>query len=302
MGFKNFLICEFGEIENADVSNIQFFRSGNGVASEFTVDEEKYVVSFSPQALEVGGNILTKNGALIAFAGPRGLRLTHRGRPFKVYSEMLRVIKAYLERYQPEGLTFSGSTDGMDQVYARFINRFLKDQPGRVAEEVFVKVTGEIYIRKDVYESLPPRLKSMITKRLKADAADAKAVESQRQARPRANVNLLHKWAFHRPSNALYFLDDYDSSSGNYVAWVAKQGAYAAKKRFMTPEKANILGSYMISPEQVGGNQNLAQLAQQIKKSATEDLPSAFNSPQSRQAATDAKRAAAIAGYYRMDY
>lgn len=165
MRFKQFIrLNEIGEIEGEDVSHITFLPDNvyGGVRHEFNIDGRLYKVYFVPYNLRVSGQTLSERSVSITFSGPNGVDLTNFGNSHAVYTEMLKGIKKYLEEHQPEGLHFYGATGSMDLMYATFVKRFLSDREGKDPRYVYYRIGDMDYIRKDIYQKLPPEEKSNV--------------------------------------------------------------------------------------------------------------------------------------------
>jgi hypothetical protein len=175
MTFRDFL--EVFDVQGSVASQAPVQRQGNNYVSTFTAsDGGAYTVEFRPyyfSVSEVEGlydpdiaalfdmPVATPpadtyaRGVEIWFRGPSGVGPTNRGIAFEVYSMMLVAIQGLLAAAQPEGLHFGGSAPGMDNIYKRFVKRFLSDAPGKDPRLVYVPLrNGLDYIRKDVYERL----------------------------------------------------------------------------------------------------------------------------------------------------
>jgi hypothetical protein len=165
--FKNFTrLVEIGEIENDNGEGLNFQDYGDYVQCPFEVAGNYYRTTFERCNITTPGLVITNKGVSITFSGPNGLRLTNIGNSHAVYTQMLRAIKKYLQDYQPEGLHFFGMDNAMDLTYAAFVKRFLGDRPGKDPRSVFIKISHEDYIRKDAYENLPPRTKSIVDQQM----------------------------------------------------------------------------------------------------------------------------------------
>lgn len=163
MRFKQFMrLDEIGDIDRDDVGDVRLepYPYGSGKMYQFRVGREMYRVKFEPRNIVLGGITLTNNSVELTLSGPEGVDPTNLGTPHAIYTQMLRGIKKYLQDYQPEGLYFFGMNGGMDLVYASFFKRFLSDRPGKDPRFVFIRLDESKYLRKDVYDNLPPAVKT----------------------------------------------------------------------------------------------------------------------------------------------
>ena len=166
MTFKEFMLSEIGEIEKTDVSGIDLEK--NSLSQDrlfywFDVDNNNYSLVFIKcPPISFGNKKLTNTAYTIEFRGPNGHSLTGTGKSSIIYTKVLLGIKAFIQKYHPEGLVFSGYDNYMSLIYDSFYKRFLSDKPERPSDQVFLKINHEDYLRKDIFEKLPEEIKQRV--------------------------------------------------------------------------------------------------------------------------------------------
>jgi len=183
MRFTNFVQLDeiASSMTGVDVSDVELRadRSGNHISHYWnrpnpnTGRDDEYYVAFSKKRPLRGGRYGDSNDTIndnrwsILFGGPEGTEPTERDEAQDVYNELLRGTKAFFDKYEPEALSFSGATSAMDLVYHQFMKRFLSGRRGEGDDRIFIRVGGYDWLRKDVYEKLPPDLKADVDERVK---------------------------------------------------------------------------------------------------------------------------------------
>lgn len=172
MRFKHFFrLFEYGEIENADVSDIAL-RQSRGYDGRTHYDfwfgqgQDQFTLSFVQTRISVNGTPLTQKAYDVMFEGPNGLDQTNDNRPHSVYTQMLRGFKKFIEQVHPEGFHFYGASGSMDLTYDAMFRRFLAERPGGTPETTFVRIDTENYVRKDIYDALPQEIRDYVDQKM----------------------------------------------------------------------------------------------------------------------------------------
>jgi len=161
ISFKDFVLNEVGEFNTDD---IQFTYNNGRYEYDFNIDDLQYKFYFINKAIKIEQQIIVsfQDSYSIAFAVMRqkgGIQgtdygLTNKGTPFTVYGKIFSAFKKFVDNFEPNGLTFTGTTAAMDVIYNKFYERYLSP--------TFMRLDDVQYIKKAYYQKLNPQLKQLV--------------------------------------------------------------------------------------------------------------------------------------------
>ena len=101
----------------------------------------------------------------IAFKSDGGYGLTGKGNFGFVYKNILSCMKDFMNKEKPNIISFSGYEAGMNLVYNRFMDKFLKNETD--PKLYFNKYVDNLYVSQELINNVPERLKKSITDKIK---------------------------------------------------------------------------------------------------------------------------------------
>lgn len=164
MRFSTYMLFEMGEIMSLDVSDIELSDEGHAVYCRYKVGEP-YELKFVRKAF---GFEKTSwgNPWYVDFKGPKGWNLTNSHQSHSVYTQFLKGFKAFLERYQPDGLIFSGYTSKQDIMYDVMMKKYLRPERGKPDYFVFYPIQEKFFISEHCIKSKSPEEQAELRQRI----------------------------------------------------------------------------------------------------------------------------------------
>jgi len=215
-------------MKDVDVSDVQLTGSSDSATHRWQRGNDKYNVYFSKQpSLQTGdygdGDIISNKRYSILFSGPEGVSPTNRGEGAQdVYNELLKGTKAFLDKYEPEVLNFSGAEAAMDLVYNQFMTRFLSGKEGEGDDRIFVRINDYNWLRKDTYDKLPSDTKTEVDAMLEEWKGNETAwLKNKRDIKNRARK---HEMLRKKYNNKFLVFDPGGRSQGVKTVFVTGMG------------------------------------------------------------------------------
>jgi hypothetical protein len=186
MKFDEFYILqEIGKIQDMPtdhVSDIHRDTTGDNFQAEFIVAGKEYTVDFNYTPFEIAH--IRINAFTIDLTGPKGILTTNLGVPHQVYTQLLLIVKKFIQQQKPEGLIAIPADPKMQPIYTRFFKRFGAN---------FARVGQYEYLNKDLLKDLSKADQDKILYQIKlwsnytADIADIRQ-DVNRQRKDFLNV------------------------------------------------------------------------------------------------------------------
>ncbi len=160
MNFKQFL--EMGEKLTAPIDDVQLHQTPSGVGfySTFVINGDEYKVKFVPMSMTAyfsSSTPLVFYG--ISFTGPKAYELTGYNLGTRVYGELIRIVRKFIQEQNPAGFSFSGWSDKQSIMYDYLFKKYMSKD--------FVQVDSSAYMSKDYLNklaTLAPKIYEKITK------------------------------------------------------------------------------------------------------------------------------------------
>jgi hypothetical protein len=156
--FKQYLL-EFGDLSTLTTDEIKLEKTLRGY--EYKFGDYRVYMNRTSMDIDYGKIAILNEGECyaIGFKHNNNYYLTKKGNAFTVYNTVFKVIKKFMDEVNPKGLYFSGYTDEMDLLYAKFYKKYLA--------VTHMKVEN-FYLRKDVYHTLPDYAKEAVQKAMQS--------------------------------------------------------------------------------------------------------------------------------------
>ena len=204
MKFKNWFL--YNELENpftAEITDVHFDRYVNlygekGYKSDFASDDGMHRVTFLLKHIKNYPNYECYD---INLTNPSGkYLLTGKSKnPNLVYSNLLKIILAFIKQFNPPLISFLASDPNMESIYKKFYDRFMKN--------MYIVVEFGLFMRKDLYESKYKSLiqsKSDVVMKNWQQVADEsketkRVIQKFIKSMPDINKNLIRKFVLFNP-------------------------------------------------------------------------------------------------------
>lgn len=175
MNFKDFilLINEFSDVTNLNTNEIELKEISRGYEYNFVIDEKEYQIYFYRSPVGFYTNFkgefadYSRDGSFkyvgiakedrsfdIGLKAGYSYNTTNLNIPFRVYTNVFKGFKKFLEVAKPQAFEYYGYEKNMDLLYDKFYNKFLSKE--------FMRLDNRIYLKKKSFYSFKPEHKQLI--------------------------------------------------------------------------------------------------------------------------------------------
>lgn len=147
----------------------------------------------------------------VAFKSNGSYGLTGKGNFGFVYKNILSCMKDFMNRQKPCIISFSGYEAGMNLVYNKFMDKFLKDKTD--PKLYFHKYVDNLYISQELINNVPEKWQRILTDKIKQSSDkfsdDLSSIKKDLITDKKNKIIEKHTHSFFQNNNDIYYTRNY---------------------------------------------------------------------------------------------